>query len=270
MIKIYKYGDVPNETLFIRSPLFQDVGATENATGSRDIEDMHGLLYRLPMLGFYMFIGIAAMFLAPFGMLISKWSALKAAVDRSNILLVLFITYGSATTSFYWTKWMGKIISRSHETGERMEEKITDNSEKFSMTVHAVLMIALCVFMPWLSNNFVDPLLVEMFGKFTNVLPGGILAMMVLIMCIVFLIPILAYMYAKNHRTNYKLNYMSGINTGNNNAFTDSFGEEKKLWLSNYYFDRLIRPDQMMIFSQLVATALLAVMVSFLLGGALV
>ena len=27
MIKIYKYGDVPNETLFIRSPLFQDVGA---------------------------------------------------------------------------------------------------------------------------------------------------------------------------------------------------------------------------------------------------
>ena len=253
-----------------KSLLFQDVGATENATGSRDIKDMHGLLYRLPMLGFYMFIGIAAMFLAPFGMLISKWSALKAAVDRSNILLVLFITYGSATTSFYWTKWMGKIISRSHETGERMEEKITDNSEKFSMTVHAVLMIALCVFMPWLSNNFVDPLLVEMFGKFTNVLPGGILAMMVLIMCIVFLIPILAYMYAKNHRTNYKLNYMSGINTGNNNAFTDSFGEEKKLWLSNYYFDRLIRPDQMMIFSQLVATAVLAVMVSFLLGGALV
>ena len=131
-----------------KSLLFQDVGATENATGSRDIEDMHGLLYRLPMLGFYMFIGIAAMFLAPFGMLISKWSALKAAVDRSNILLVLFITYGSATTSFYWTKWMGKIISRSHETGERMEEKITDNSEKFSMTVHAVLMIALCVLCP--------------------------------------------------------------------------------------------------------------------------
>ena len=27
MIKIYKYGEVPNETLFIRSPLFQDVGA---------------------------------------------------------------------------------------------------------------------------------------------------------------------------------------------------------------------------------------------------
>ncbi len=252
-----------------KSLLFQDVGATENATGSRDIEDMHGLLYRLPMLGFYMFIGIAAMFLAPFGMLISKWSALKAAVDRSNILLVLFITYGSATTSFYWTKWMGKIISRSHETGERMEEKVTGDSEKFSMTVHAVLMIALCVLMPWLSDNFVDPLLVEMFGKFTNVLPSGILAMMVLIMCIVFLIPVLSYLYAKNNRTNYKLNYMSGINTGTNNAFVDSFGGEKKLWLSNYYFDRLIRPDKMMIFCQLLTTAVLAIMISFILGGVL-
>ena len=252
-----------------KSLLFQDVGATENATGSRDIEDMHGLLYRLPMLGFYMFIGIAAMFLAPFGMLISKWSALKAAVDRSNILLVMFITYGSATTSFYWTKWMGKIISRSHETGERMKKDITGDTEKWSLTIHAILMIALCVLMPIISNNFVDPLLEDMFGKFTNVLPNGILAMMVLVMCLVFAIPVLAYFYFKNRQTNYKLNYMSGINTGNNNAFVDSFGGEKKLWLSNYYFNSWIEPDKMMLYCQLLTAAVLAVMVSFIVGGVL-
>ena len=74
-----------------KSLLFQNTGATENALHSRDIEDMHGLIYRLPRLGAFMFIGIAGMFLAPFGMLISKWSALKASVDESNILLVLFI-----------------------------------------------------------------------------------------------------------------------------------------------------------------------------------
>ena len=33
--------------------------------------------------------GIAGMFLAPFGMLISKWSALKASVDTSNILFIV-------------------------------------------------------------------------------------------------------------------------------------------------------------------------------------
>ncbi|HAB93266.1 MAG TPA: hypothetical protein DCF49_00635 [Lachnospiraceae bacterium] len=230
---------------------------------------MHGLLYRLPMLGFYMFIGIAAMFLAPFGMLISKWSALKAAVDRSNILLVMFITYGSATTSFYWTKWMGKIISRSHETGERMKKDITGDTEKWSLTIHAILMIALCVLMPIISNNFVDPLLEDMFGNFTNVLPNGILAMMVLVMCLVFAIPVLAYFYFKNRQTNYKLNYMSGINTGNNNAFVDSFGGEKKLWLSNYYFNSWIEPDKMMLYCQLLTAAVLAVMVSFIVGGVL-
>ena len=253
-----------------KSLLFQDVGATENATGSRDIEDMHGLLYRLPGLGFYMFLGIAAMFLAPFGMLISKWSALKAAVDRSNILLVLFIAYGSATTSFYWTKWMGKIISKSHETGERMKKDITGDSEMWSMTIHAALMITLCVLMPFISTRFVDPLLVEMYGQFTDVLPNGILAMMVLIMCLVFAIPWVAYMHYKNMQTNYKLNYMSGVNMGDNKTFVDSFGDGKKLWLSNYYFDKRINPDRMMIVCQLMTTAVLAIMVSFMVGGALV
>ena len=100
-------------------------------------------------------------------------------------------------------------------------------------------------------------------------LPGTILVMMVLIMCLVFAIPVPAYLYAKKQQTNYKLNYMSGINTGNNNAFVDSFGEEKKLWLSNYYFDRLIRPDKMMAYCQLITAAVLIVMLSFILGGVL-
>ena len=57
-----------------------------NALHSRDIEDMHGLLYILPRLAIFMFIGIAGMFLAPFGMLISKWAALKASIDGARSL----------------------------------------------------------------------------------------------------------------------------------------------------------------------------------------
>jgi NADH:ubiquinone oxidoreductase subunit 5 (subunit L)/multisubunit Na+/H+ antiporter MnhA subunit len=53
-----------------KSLLFQDVGATENAIHSRDVEEMQGLLYRLPRLAIIMFIGICGMYLAPFGMLI--------------------------------------------------------------------------------------------------------------------------------------------------------------------------------------------------------
>ncbi|MBQ5674500.1 MAG: NADH-quinone oxidoreductase subunit L, partial [Lachnospiraceae bacterium] len=111
-----------------KSLLFQNMGATENSLHSRDIEDTHGLIYRLPKLGMFMFIGIAGMFLAPFGMLISKWSALKASVDESNILLVLFICYGSATTMFYWTKWMSKLISFTDT-----EIKVRDVTKKDEM-----------------------------------------------------------------------------------------------------------------------------------------
>ncbi len=87
-----------------KSMLFQAVGATENCLGSRDIENMHGMLLRLPKLTYIMGIGIAGMYLAPFGMLISKWVALKAFVDSGNYILVLFLAYGSASTMFYWTK----------------------------------------------------------------------------------------------------------------------------------------------------------------------
>ena len=109
----------------------------------------------------------------------------------------------------------------------------------------------------------------RMVGTLFTLLISAAVVMMVLIMCLVFAIPVPAYLYAKKQQTNYKLNYMSGINTGNNNAFVDSFGEEKKLWLSNYYFDRLIKPDKMMACCQLITAAVLIVMLSFILGGVL-
>ena len=55
------------------------------------IEDMDGLFNRMPRLAMCMIVGIAGMFLAPFGMLIAKWSALKASIDENNVLLILFI-----------------------------------------------------------------------------------------------------------------------------------------------------------------------------------
>ena len=55
-----------------KSMLFEGVGATENSIGSRDIEHMHGLILRPAKLAYIMGIGIAGMYLAPFGMLITQ------------------------------------------------------------------------------------------------------------------------------------------------------------------------------------------------------
>lgn len=248
-----------------KSLLFQDVGATENALHSRDIEDMHGLLYRLPKLGAFMFIGIAGMFLAPFGMLISKWAALRASVDTGNVILVLFICFGSATTMFYWTKWMAKIISYSDE--EKVKD-ITKKNEMLSLTIHSVLMIVLCILFPILSKVFVEPLLSEMFGKATSVLPMGLLYILVVMICFIFAVPLLAFYYSKNVRANQKLSYMNGVNEGNNKQFVDAFGNPKELQISNFYFKDFFGQRKLMLPCEIITASVIIVMLCMIIGGA--
>lgn len=247
-----------------KSLLFQDVGATENALHSRDIEDMHGLLYRLPRLGAFMFIGIAGMFLAPFGMLISKWAALRASVDTGNIILVLFISFGSATTMFYWTKWMTKLISYSDE--EKVKD-ITKKNEMISLTVHAVLMIVLCILFPLLSKVFVEPLLNEMFGQATTVLPMSLLYILVVMICFIFAVPILAFHFSKNVKANEKMSYMNGVNEGDNKQFVDSFGDPKELQISNFYFKDFFGQRKLMLPCEIITTAVIIVMLCMIIGG---
>ena len=252
-----------------KSLLFQDVGATENSLHSRDVEDMHGLLYIMPKLAAFMFIGIAGMFLAPFGMLISKWSALRASVDERNIVLVLFICFGSATTSLYWTKWMGKLVSHTHLTEEKIKD-VTRPTELLSLTVHAILMILLCMLFPLLSAVYVNPLVQEMYGTAMNVLPANILVVLVIIILLVFAVPVLAYVYSRRMTFNRKGSYMNGVNYGDNRSFVDSFGERKTLWLSNHYYKDLVGRRKLMKPSQIFATAWLIVMLVVIIGGTFV
>lgn len=249
-----------------KSLLFQNMGATENCLHSRDIEEMHGLLYRLPKLGMFMFIGIAGMFLAPFGMLISKWSALKASVDESNIMLVLFICFGSATTMFYWTKWMAKLISYT-DTAIKVRD-VTKKDETVSLTIHAVLMIALCLLFPILSNIYVEPLLLEMFGTATAVLPTSVLYMLVIIILFIFCVPFMAFKYSKHINVSRKQSYMNGINVGNNKEFIDSFGEPKHLYMSNWYFKHFFGQRKLMIPCEIISAIFMIAMLSMIIGGA--
>ena len=250
-----------------KSLLFQNTGATENALHSRDIEDMHGLIHRLPRLGAFMFIGIAGMFLAPFGMLISKWSALRASINEGNILLVLFIAYGSATTMFYWTKWMSKIIS--YTDTENKVKDVTRRDELLSLFIHAFLMIALCLLFPVLSTVYVIPLLTEVFGTSTAVLPMGVLFLLIAIVIFIFAVPFMAFHYATHFTVKQKLSYMNGINVGNNKEFIDSMGEKKHLFMTNWYFTDLFGRRKLMPPSTLVSATWLIVMLCIIIGGAL-
>ena len=76
---------------------------------SRDIEDMDSLIVRMPKVAAMMNIGLAGMFLAPFGMVISKAVTLKALVDVHPLLASL-LAFGGGATMFFYAKWMGKTL----------------------------------------------------------------------------------------------------------------------------------------------------------------
>ena len=250
-----------------KSMLFQAVGSIENSLGTRDIEAMHGLLLRLPRLTYIMGIGIAGMYLAPFGMLISKWVALKSFVDADNYLLVLFLAYGSATTMLYWTKWLSKLISLHHT-----KEPVTDRTHRdqyLSMFVHAGVTLLLCLVFPWVSSRIVDPIVRTLFGASHEVLSMNVLTTMAIMLVSVLFVPTLMFILTRTTHRDYVPIYMGGANVGDNTYFINSYGEPEHLYLSNWYMRfefgmrRLMRP------SVIVSAGTLVVMLCMVIGGAL-
>lgn len=249
-----------------KSMLFQAVGSIENALGTRDIEAMHGLLLRLPRLTYVMGIGIAGMYLAPFGMLISKWVALRSFVDSNNYLLVIFLAYGSGTTMFYWTKWLSKLVSL-HHTREPVTDR-THRDQYLSMFVHAAATLGLCLLFPLVSDRVVDPIVRTLLGSAHAVLSMNVLTTMVIMVVSVLFVPTLMFVLTRSTHRDYVPIYMGGANEGDNTYFVNSYGEPEHLYLSNWYMRfefgmrRLMRP------AVIVSAGVLAVMLCVIVGGA--
>lgn len=113
--------------------LFLCIATIEQGIGSRDIEDMQGLIKRMPFTTVITVIGMISMLLPPFGVLITKWLAIESAVS-SPIVLILIIL-GSALTTVFWAKWIGLILTSTYKT------KI--NREKLTFSMRASLIILL-------------------------------------------------------------------------------------------------------------------------------
>ena len=251
-----------------KSLMFLSVGAVENSIGSRNIEDMHGLIVKLPFLAFIMITGIAGMFLAPFGMLISKWAALKAFIDTDNLLLVVFVVFGSATTLFYWTKWLGKLMAVVHNSSRRHTQ--VGKSQWLSMLVQAFIMIALCLLFPLLSTYAVEPFLSELFhDKIPAIISQGNLNIMLMMLVAIVILPIAVRFLTFNKKKKIVMSYMGGGNTGDDRHFTDSFGKEKEIYLANWYMEEFFGENKLLIPSTLISLGILVILSVFAVGGAI-
>ena len=153
--------------------LFLCVGVVEHKLHSRNIEDMSGLVVRMPRVAIMMQIGMAGMFLAPFGMLISKWAVLKAVVDAYPSLSV-FIAFGSAATLFFWVKWMGKLVEVVG-TGERVKKELVLGESIALYGLSAATALA-CLLFPLISTYFIAPYVAEVYFHSAALPTGDIMA----------------------------------------------------------------------------------------------
>ncbi len=249
-----------------KSLMFLSVGAVENCTGSRNVEDMHGLIVKLPGLAYVMIIGIAGMFLAPFGMLISKWAALKAYVDSGSILLVIFLVFGSATTLFYWTKWLGTLVAVHHHS-ERVKN-VTKKSEWTALLTLSILMVLLCLTFPVVSSGLIEPFLMDMYHTYVpNLIGTGNLYIMIMMLCLILVLPVAVRLLTFGKKNKLVMSYMGGANAGDDRNFTDSFGEEKRMYLANWYLPDYFSENKVLMPSMVFAAGALIILLILTIGG---
>ena len=251
-----------------KSLLFQTVGDIENCMHSRDIEDMHGLIIKLPRLAFIMIIGICGMFMAPFGMLVSKWAALKSFVDSGSVWLVLFLVFGSGSTLFYWAKWLGKICTVIHQSFEL--EDITPRSEMVSMFPLTTMIIVMCFAFPWMSGHMIQPILDEAFHtNIPDVIGGSDVIIMMIMVAMIFAIPIGSRFLSIGKNSKMTMSYVAGVNAGDDRHYIDSFGKERALYMSNWYMEDFFGEKKLLWPCIWISTVLVLVMLIVVVGGAI-
>ena len=214
-----------------KSLLFLSVGTVEHKIGSRDIEDMTGLLGRLPKIAVMMMVGIAGMFLAPFGMLISKWAALLAFLDAQyGFVLVLLLAFGSAVTVFFWTKWLGKLVEVAWKP-EPVKAKIS-TQEYTALVPLTVLMVAVCIGFPLLSSYLVVPYVFSIYGMAATLGQANTI-IMVMMVFMVLVMPLSLLYFRKDRKI--LPHYVGGRPATPDMHFKGSIGVQRPVALGNYY-----------------------------------
>ena len=249
-----------------KSLLFISVGSAEHQIGNRNVENMDLLVGVSSKLAFYMMIGIAGMFLAPFGMLVSKWVAMKALIDSDNVIVVIILAYGSAATLFYWAKWMGKLVSKVNMGHQNNHQLSLD--EELPITVLAALVVVSCFTFPLVSKYALEPYLTEVYGN-TALIPieTSDIKLMLYMLSMLILLPISFIPVYKNDKRRKVPIYMAGENTGDNQTFYGSMGFKQKVEMRNWYMEDFFGSPKLTLISDALCAGILVVGVILLIGG---
>ena len=235
--------------------LFLAVGTIEQKIGSRDIEDMQGMLKVMPFTTAILSAGMVSMLLPPFGVLISKWIAIECAVEFP--LVLLFIVIGSAMTVVFWAKWLG-IVSTSSYKKRRPTETVLPTT-RFVLCFMLALVILCSVLIEPIYQFIIKPGVPHMFNLYSpgfvmnDVYGGvalfdrsgatvgsfGVIPFFILMLVLVLIFPIFLFKLKPNEA---RPPYTGGELTNNDIRGIDFIGPGEvveKVVVRNYYFGNI-------------------------------
>jgi ech hydrogenase subunit A len=233
--------------------LFLGVGTIEHKIGSRDIEDMGGLIVARPALAMVMLIGILGMFLAPFGMLISKWATLQAFIDVNPPILAILLAFGSAPTLFFWTKWMGKLVSVPQNMKKAQDGVSGD--EWTALGILALMTVAACGLFPLIGSVAIAPYSVAIYSRGVELTQGNIIIMTIMLGFMILLPVIFAMLPKKWPRVP---TYLAGANVDGSLSYRGAMGITRQVGVGGYYLTGFLSEKKLTIVS-IVTTILILI-----------
>ena len=246
--------------------LFLVVGTIENRLYTKDIENFDTLLSRLPKVSVLALTGIAGMFIAPFGIVVAKWAAIRAFLQvpgGQGAAMIVIMAFGSSLTIFYWGKLLIKVLSmRSVGEYERSIERRVSRYEWLTEGALAFGVIAVTACIGIISDRVVGPYALSAFPTagshtFLNIEP----AMLVVMLVAVLFLPLLA-VWASTRKYDASDFYSSGRNANASHVMGAALGGSKSVTLRNYYLDGVVNGALMFRVGTLACGGILVAMIA--------
>ncbi len=237
--------------------LFLCVGAVDQVTGSLDIEKMFGLISRHFWITLAMIVGLGGMFLAPFGLLISKMAAIEALATKDPIFVTIVI-FGGSIMLFFYMKWFGTIIAVS--STEPPEDTKGLTFEWWGIGGLAGLVIAAVICYPLIGKFWVEP----MYG-WSPMFTDNVELTIAIMLALIIVPPILFFTGRK--KIVYTEPYLSGVNvTEDRKKYLNSFGQNAEWSFKNYYIEKFVSEEKLMKIT-IIGTTLLWVLMFIMERG---
>ena len=244
--------------------LFLVVGTIENRLYTKDMENFDTLLSRLPRVSVLALAGMAGMFIAPFGIVVAKWAAIRAFLDvpgGQGAVMILIMAFGSSLTIFYWGKLLIKVLSMKNVSEpERAIERRVSRYEWLTEGALAVGVIAFTALIGPISDRVISPYALAAFHAAPRTLLNIEPAMLVVMLASVLFLPLLA-LWASRRPYDTSDFYTSGRNANSAHVMGAALGRSRTVTLRNYYLEGVINGALMFRIGTVTCAGVLIAMV---------